>query len=215
MLLSHRPSMPSPPSPSRLESFSDGVIAVIITIMVLEFKVPHADGPAGMLSTLPTFAVYLLSFVFTGIYWINHHHLVGRLKRVDSLILWSNLGFLFTLSLLPFFTNYLVEKGVHAFPVALYAVSQLLDGITFTLLSKALIRHIRHAGSIYDDNEAQEQVAENKKAFISLAMYLIAIPTAYWRPWPALILVATVTLVWIVPTFGVKPVQYEPLRPNH
>ena len=203
------------PSPSRLEAFSDGVIAVIITIMVLEFKVPHENGFAGLRAIAPTLAVYALSYAFTGIYWVNHHHLVHRLKRVDHIILWANLGFLFCLSLLPFFTNYLVEKGVHAFPVALYATSQLLDGITFTLLSKALVRHIRHAGSIYDDNEARDQIAENKKAFLSLAMYLIAIPTAYWRPWPALTLIAAVTLIWIVPTFGIKPIQNEPLRPNH
>ncbi len=199
--------MPSQPSPSRLEAFSDGVIAVIITIMVLEFKVPHADGPEGLLAMLPTFGVYLLSFVFTGIYWINHSHMIDRLKRVDALILWANLAFLFTLSLLPFFTNYLVEKGVHGFPVAIYAASQLLDGVTFTLLSRALIRHLRHGTDAENAREAQAQLDENRKGYISLVLYLIAIPTAFRFPWLALFLVAAVTLVWIVPTFGVKQTQ--------
>jgi uncharacterized membrane protein len=94
-----------PASPARLEAFSDGVIAVIITIMVLELKVPHQDGLAGLYAVLPTLAVYLLSFTFTGIYWINHHHLVHRTDEADSLILYANLAFLFTLSLLPFCTS--------------------------------------------------------------------------------------------------------------
>ncbi len=197
------------PTPARLEAFSDGVIAVIITIMVLEFKVPHADGPAAMLGMLPTFGVYLLSFIFTGIYWINHHHMVDRLKRVDSLILWANLSFLFTLSLLPFFTNYLVEKGVRSFPVALYAASLLLDGMTFTFLSIAIVRHIRHAASVYEAEEAEEQLAENRKGAVSLGMYLTAIFLASWYPWPALVIVAAITLVWIVPTFLVRPKRHR------
>ena len=103
------------PTPSRLESFSDGVIAVIITIMVLEFKVPAPDGMAGLRTILPTLAVYLLSFAFTAIYWVNHHHLVHRLKRVEPLILYANLTFLFCLSLLPFFTSYLLQKHISCF----------------------------------------------------------------------------------------------------
>ena len=204
--------MPNFPSPSRLESFSDGVIAVIITIMVLDFKVPKADGLAGFVGALPTFAVYLVSFVFTGIYWVNHHHLVARLKRVDSLILWANLGFLFTLSLLPFFTSYMVEKGVRPFPVALYGFSQLLDGVSFTLLSKALLHHIRRAGDAYELREVDEQIAENRKAAVSLSMYVTAIPLAFWRPWLALTVIAAVTLIWIVPSFGVRPVADLPTQ---
>jgi uncharacterized membrane protein len=115
--------MSKQPTPNRLEAFSDGVIAVIVTIMVLDLKVPHADGLAGFLAVLPSIAVYLLSFLLTGLYWINHHALIDRLKHVDALILWANLFFLFTLSLIPFFTNYLVEKGIRPFPVGLYAAS--------------------------------------------------------------------------------------------
>jgi uncharacterized membrane protein len=199
--------MPRQPSPSRLEAFSDGVLAVIITIMVLDFKVPHADSPAALLAMAPTFGVYLLSFVFTGIYWINHHHLIDRLKRVDHLILWANLTFLFTLSLLPFFTSYLVEKGVHSFPVALYAGSLLLDGIAFTFLSTAILRHFHRARDVYAEREFEEQMAESHKAVISLGMYLVAIPTAFWSPWTALSVVCAITVVWIVPTFGIAGKQ--------
>ena len=197
------------PTPARLEAFSDGVLAVIITIMVLEFKVPREDGLAGFLRVLPIFAVYLMSFIFVGIYWINHHHLIDRLKRVDALILWANLSFLFTLSLLPFFTSYLVEKGVRSFPVALYAGSLLLDGFTFTLLTWSILRHFRHSGGIYEDAETVEQLAENRKGTLSLAMYLIAIPSAFWHPVFALTIVCAVTLIWIVPTFGVKPPPHD------
>ena len=206
--------MSAQPSPSRLESFSDGVIAVIITIMVLEFKVPRADGASGILLMLPTFAVYLLSFSFTGIYWINHHHLTDRLKRVDHAILWANLAFLFTLSLLPFFTNYLVDKGIAPFPVAIYAASLLLDGVAFTVLTQALVRHFRLAGTVYDAREEEDQLAEMRKGAVSLAMYLGAIPVAYWHPWLALSMVAATTLLWIIPTFGLKPQANPPLHPT-
>ncbi len=128
--------MPAQPSPSRLEAFSDGVIAVIITIMVLELKVPRDPGMAGFVTTIPTLAVYAQSFAFTGIYWVNHHHLIHRLKRVDHLILWTNLIFLFCLSLLPFFTNYLVEKHLDSFSVGLYAVSLLVTGVVFHSFAK-------------------------------------------------------------------------------
>ena len=206
--------MSSQPSPSRLEAFSDGVIAVIITIMVLEFKVPRADGVEGILLMLPTFAVYLLSFIFTGIYWINHHHLTDRLKRVDHSILWSNLGFLFTLSLLPFFTNYLVDKGVTPFPVALYAASLLLDGVSFTILTRSLVRHFRLSRDLYDGLEEEEQRSEMRKGRVSLAAYSSAIPIAYWHPWLSLSIVASVNLLWIVPTFGLKPHPDQPLHPT-
>ncbi|WP_433967034.1 TMEM175 family protein [Tunturiibacter gelidiferens] len=98
-------------TPARLEAFSDGVIAVIITIMVLELKVPHQEGVAGLYTVLPTLAVYAISFAFTGIYWINHHHLVHRTEEADELVLYANLFFLFWLSLLPFFTSYVLEKN--------------------------------------------------------------------------------------------------------
>jgi uncharacterized membrane protein len=200
------------PSPSRLESFSDGVIAVIITIMVLEFKVPQANGIAGLRTILPTLAVYLLSFSFTGIYWINHHHLVNRLKHVDSLILWANLGLLFFLSLLPFFTDYMVVKGRDAFSVALYASSLLMTGLSFTLLQKAIGRHLRRADSV-PAHELALHDAQEIKGKISLAIYALAIGLAYVRPALALVATALVTVMWIVPTLGLEK-QYTDQEPH-
>jgi uncharacterized membrane protein len=205
------------PTPGRLEAFSDGVIAVIITIMVLELKTPHEPGLLGLLSVVPSIAVYALSFSFTGIYWVNHHHLVDRLKRVDHLILWSNLIFLFFLSLLPFFTNYLIDKGVQSFSVALYGVSMLVTGLSFTLLQKSIARNLRHAAPDeheHDPEELAEHLAEQRKAKLSLAMYIAAVGLAYWRPWAALAVIALVTLLWIVPTIGVKPHHPHPLEPK-
>ena len=206
-------AMPAQPSPSRLEAFSDGVIAVIITIMVLELKVPREAGMAGFVTTLPALAVYAQSFAFTGIYWVNHHHLVARLRRVDHLILWTNLIFLFCLSLLPFFTNYLVEKRMDSFSVALYAVSLLTTGVGFTLLQKAIGRHLCRYKTKDDAYERRLQMAEQRKAYLSVTMYLAATPLAFWRPWVALADVALVTVIWIIPTFGLRPEQaQEPLE---
>jgi len=191
------------PSPSRLEAFSDGVIAVIITIMVLEFKVPVENGWAGLRTLAPTLGVYLLSFVFTGIYWVNHHHLIDRLKHVDALILWANLGWLFCLSLLPFFTNYMVEKHVDSSSVAVYAVLLFLTGLSFTLLQKASARLLRHTAET-DPEELALQAAEVLKGKISVAMYVIAMGLAYVRPWLGLADAGLVTVMWIVPTMGLE-----------
>jgi uncharacterized membrane protein len=196
--------MPAQPSPSRLEAFSDGVIAVIITIMVLDLKVPRETGMAGFATTLPTLAVYAQSFAFTGIYWVNHHHLVDRLKRVDNLILWTNLILLFSLSLLPFFTNYLIDKRMDSFSVALYASLLLVTGFSFTLLQWAIGRHLCRYKTADDPVEKQLQVAEQRKAYLSLAMYLLAVALAFWRPWVALVDAALVTVIWIIPTFGIE-----------
>ncbi len=205
------------PTPNRLEAFSDGVLAVIITIMVLDLKVPHADGFAGFLTVLPTIAVYLLSFLLTGLYWLNHHVLIDRLKHVDALILWANLFFLFTLSLIPFFTNYLVEKGIRPFPVALYAFSLFLDGVTYTLLAQAIARHLcLHADDPDEAAELAEQLAEFRKGLICLVTYLIAIAVAFYQPMIALVLIACINLVWVVPGFLVKPtpLSHHPRHPH-
>ena len=186
-----------------MEAFSDGVIAVIITIMVLELKAPDANGMAGLRSIVPTLAVYLLSFAFTGIYWINHHHLIDRLKHIDHLVLWANLGFLFCLSLLPFFTNYMMVKHLDSFSVAIYSASLLVSGISFTFLQKAVTRHLRHAQAD-DAEELERQAAELRKAHISLTMYLLAVGLAYVRPALSLIDSALVTIMWIIPSFGLE-----------
>jgi uncharacterized membrane protein len=182
-------------SPARLEAFSDGVIAVIITIMVLEFHVPHEPGLAGLRTVLPTFAVYGLSFAFTAIYWINHHHLVHRTKEADQAILYANLFFLFCLSLLPFFTSYLLEMKLDSFSVALYACSMVVTGFSFMLLRLSILWRLRHNDSL----EREDQAAVYKH-WTSLALYLIAIPLAFYHPYWALGIIALVTLVWIYPT---------------
>jgi uncharacterized membrane protein len=182
-------------SPARLEAFSDGVIAVIITIMVLELKVPHADGLIGLRAVLPTLGIYALSFSFTGVYWINHHHLVHRTQEADHLILYANLAFLFTLSLLPFFTSYLLEKQIDSFAVILYIVAMMAVGFTFMLLRLAIMKRLRENGSI-----EQEDLSGTSKHWTSLAIYVLSIPLALYRSYWALGLVVLVMAIWVYPT---------------
>src|ERR1700678_556104 len=194
-------------TPARLEAFSDGVIAVIITIMVLELKVPHQDGLDGLRAVLPTLCLYLISFTFTGIYWINHHQLVHRTQEADELILYANLGFLFCLSLLPFFTSYVLDKKMDSFSVALYVSSMIVTGFSFLLLRLAISRRLRHVGRF----EAEDKAVERKN-WLSLFVYVMAIPLAFQHPRLALGLVACVTVIWITPTTGIKPREEYPPR---
>jgi len=189
-------------SPARLEAFSDGVIAVIITIMVLELKVPHQDGIEGLRAILPTLGVYALSFAFVSIYWINHHHLVHRTEEADTAILYANLVFLFFLSLVPFFTSYLLDKKVDAFSVILYIIALIFIGFSFLLLRIAIDHRIAKNGHI-----ETEDVAVQRKHYLSLLLYLIAIPLAVRHSYAALGVVALVTLVWIYPTAAAAHLQ--------
>jgi uncharacterized membrane protein len=193
------------PSPARLEAFSDGVIAVIITIMVLELKVPHQEGLAGLYSVLPTLCLYLISFAFVGIYWINHHHLVHRTEEADDLVLYANLGFLFCLSLLPFFTSYVLEKKMDSYSVVIYIASMVVTGFSFLLLRLAIARRLRHAGKFDAEDKAVE-----RKNWLSLFVYLVAIPLAFQHPRVALGLVSFVTVIWVTPTVGIKPREEFP-----
>jgi uncharacterized membrane protein len=199
-------------SPARLEAFSDGVIAVIITIMVLELKVPHTTSSAslqtdlaGIFSIIPTLVVYAISFAFVGIYWINHHHLVHRTEEADELILYANLFFLFCLSLLPFFTSYVLDKKMDSFSVALYATSMVVTGFSFLLLRMSIARRLRKAGKL----ESQDTSVQHKH-WMSLLTYVVAIPLAFYHPPLALGLCAFVTVIWITPTTGVKPHDDSP-----
>jgi uncharacterized membrane protein len=185
---------------TRLEAFSDGVLAVIITIMVLELKIPHEDGFPGLLTIAPILFIYLLSFSFTGIYWINHHHLISRIERADPRILHANLGFLFCASLLPFFTSWVIEKKANSFSVALYAGSMVITGLSFLFLRLAIGRLLRLTGQFQP-----EDIATQRKHYASLALYLIAIPLAHFHPWLALAAITLVTVVWIVPTARAVP----------
>ena len=186
-----------PPSTARLEAFSDGVIAVIITIMVLELKVPHQDGVAGFYALLPIFLIYLLSFTFTGIYWINHQHVLDRIQSAGHAVLYANLCFLFCLSLLPFFTAYVLEKEISPFAVFLYAVSLFVTGSSFLALRLAIHGHLRRSGDL-----REEDTSARSKHLASLALYLITIPLAWFYPRLALVLLALVTVVWIIPNLA-------------
>ncbi len=185
---------------TRLEAFSDGVLAVIITIMVLELKIPHEDGISGLLKIAPILFIYLLSFAFTGIYWINHHHLISRIERADPRVLYANLAFLFCISLLPFFTSYVIEKKADSFSVALYAASMILTGISFLVVRLAIGRLLKLTGELHE-----EDIATQRKHYASLGLYLVAIPLAHFHPWLALATITLVTVVWIVPSARLAP----------
>src|SRR5215469_11692160 len=184
---------------TRLEAFSDGVLAVIITIMVLELKVPHQDGVAGLLTIVPIIFVYLLSFTFIGIYWCNHHYLIHRIEQADHRILYANLGFLFCASLLPFFTAYVLDKKSNPFSVSLYAASMIVTGFSFLLLRLAVRRRLRQAGTL-----EFEDIATERKHYASLAIYIVAILLAHFHSYIALCVIALVTIVWIFPTVRQK-----------
>ena len=175
-------------SPARLEAFSDGVIAVIITIMVLELKVPAMDGMAGVRVVLPTVCLYLLTFVQVGIYWVNHHYLVDEVKTVGHGILWSNLMFLFFLSLFPFVMEWVGEKGLSPFSTALYAGVSILPGLGYM----ALWWQIR-------SQSTEPAHASWWKQIASVTLYLLAIPAAYYRPWASLALIGVVSVLWLLP----------------
>jgi len=185
---------------TRLEAFSDGVLAVIITIMVLELRVPRADGFAGFVSIAPTLFVYLISFSFTAIYWVNHHHLIRRVEYCDHRVLYANLAYLFAASLLPFFTSYVLEKGADSFSVALYASSMIFTGFCFLLLRLTIERRLRQEGNLGHEDKATE-----RKHIVCLMLYVIAVPLAHFHPYLALSVIMLVTVIWILPTAGVEP----------
>jgi len=187
-------------SPARLEAFSDGVIAVIITIMVLDLKVPHDLGLAGFVAVLPALAVYLLSFAFTGVYWVNHHHLVHRTDQAKERILYANLFFLFCLSLLPFFTAYVVDHKMDSFSVGIYVASMMLTGASFLALRLSIGHNLRQTGQLqHEDTDAE------RKHWISLLLYLIAIGLSVHHPLIALGIVALISILWIIPTARILP----------
>jgi uncharacterized membrane protein len=175
-------------SPARLEAFSDGVIAVIITIMVLELKVPATDGVGGLRAVLPTVILYLLSFIQVGIYWVNHHYLIDEAEAVSHGTLWANLIFLFCLSLFPFATDWVGEKHLSPFATALYAGVSILPGVSYT----ALWLTVRKKSSMPPH-------ASWGKLISSTSLYLLAIPVALYRPMLALGLIGVVAVMWLLP----------------
>jgi len=178
---------------SRLEAFSDGVIAIIITIMVLEMKVPHGGALEDLRPVLPVFLNYLLSFVYVGIYWNNHHHMLHALSSVTGGVLWANLHLLFWLSLFPFTTGWMGENHFTAWPTMLYGVVLLLAALAYYLLQQAIIR-AQGADSIL-----KQAVGRDWKAKVSLLMYLVAIAVARSSPAVAQAIYVAAALIWLVP----------------
>ena len=177
----------------RLEAFSDGVIAVIITIMVLELKVPHGTDLAALVPLLPVFLSYLLSFVYIGIYWNNHHHMLHAVQRINGRALWANLHLLFWLSLVPFVTGWMNENHFAAVPVALYGVVLLMSGVSYYLFERVLISH--HA----KDSPLARAVGRDLKGAVSLFIYVVAIALTFVNPWVSCALYVFVAIMWFIP----------------
>lgn len=177
----------------RLEAFSDGVVAILITIMVLEMKVPHGADLAALRPVLPVFGSYVLSFVYIGIYWNNHHHMLHAVKHVNGPILWANLHLLFWLSLIPFATGWMGENRFAPTPVAVYGVALIMPALAYTLLCRLLIR--RHG----PDSPLAQALGSDVKGKVSILAYAAGILAATRMPRLSLALYVIVALMWFVP----------------
>jgi uncharacterized membrane protein len=177
----------------RMEAFSDGVIAILSTIMVLQLTAPRGAELASLLPLAPIFLSYLLSFVYLAIYWTNHHHLLQAVERVDGRILWANMHLLFWLSLVPFATAWLGENPAAAWPTALYGIALLFPAIAYYLLTRALI-------ALHGlDSVLANALGRDFKGVVSVLIYLIAIPLAFVSAWLADGLYVVVAIMWLVP----------------
>jgi len=182
------------PTPERLAAFSDGVIAVIITIMVLELKPPHDASVKSLLELWPTFVSYVVSYLFVGVVWVNHHHLLRYVERVCPLVIWANLLFLFFVSLIPFFTAYLAENRLDSFTTALYSFEFVLINLSFMFLQGTIAREFG------DDAKLQAMARRSKRRnWLALMLYALAVPAAYVQPYLAFVLIFAVTLLYLVP----------------
>ena len=177
----------------RFEAFSDGVIAIIITILVLELKVPEADDLHGLRETLPHFLAYVISFIYVGIYWNNHHHMLHATNRVSGGALWANLHLLFWLSLVPFVTGWMGEHHHAAVPTAAYGVVLLMAAVSWTILQTTLTRQRDHNAAL------ARAINRDFKGKLSLGLYLAAIPLAYVETWASIAINIGVALIWLVP----------------
>jgi uncharacterized membrane protein len=178
---------------SRLEAFSDGVLAIIITIMVLELKVPHAVELAALKPLLPVFLSYVLSFIYLGIYWNNHHHLFQATEQVSGGILWANLHLLFWLSLFPFTTGWMGENELATIPTAVYGFVLLMAAIAYLILERAIIA--KEGG----DSLVARAIGRDWKGKLSAVLYFVAISLAFVSPWIAGALYVLVALLWLIP----------------
>ena len=178
---------------TRLEAFSDGVIAIIITIMVLELKVPHSAELSALWELAPVFLSYVLSFANVGIYWNNHHHLLHTVKQVSAGILWANLHLLFWLSLFPFTTGWMGENHFATWLVVIYGVNLLLAAVAYTILVRMIIRKHGH------DSVIAKAIGSDFKGYVSLAAYVVAVVLAFFNPWISGGLFVAVAMMWFIP----------------
>ncbi len=182
-----------PMGTNRMEAFSDGVMAIIITIMVLELKVPHGTELADLHPLVPKLLSYVLSFVYVGIYWNNHHHMLHTTERVNGAVLWANMHLLFWLSLIPFVTGWMGENHFAPLPTAMYGVVLLMAAIAYTILQFAII------GVQGESSKLAKAVGKDWKGKASLALYVIAIACAFYLPYVTGALYAAVALIWFIP----------------
>jgi uncharacterized membrane protein len=190
-------------SKGRLEAFSDGVFAVIITIMVLDLKVPHGSDVAALRPVLPVFLTYVLSFVFIAIYWNNHHHMLHAVRKVNGFILWANLHLLFWLSLVPFITGWMGENHRVALPVAVYGVVLFMSGLAYFILSRALI------ALEGQDSALAVAVGKDYKGILSLAIYAAAVALSFVHSWISIALYISVAVMWFIPDRRIEHVISE------
>ena len=179
--------------PARLEAFTDGVVAIIITIMVLEIRVPHGADLASLQADIPVLIAYVLSYVNVGIFWNNHHHMLHVTERVDGKVLWANLGLLFWLSLVPFVIRWIDEAGFTALPTAAYGIVLACAGFSYNILQRQIIAVNGH------DSRLAVALGNDFKGKLSLMLYLSAIALAFVRPWIAIGIYVTVAVMWLVP----------------
>lgn len=178
---------------SRLEAFSDGVIAIIITIMVLEFKVPHNAELSALLDLWHIFLSYVLSFIYVGIYWNNHHHMLQATTKISGGILWANLHLLFWLSLTPFATAWLGENEFAPGPVGVYGFVLLMCGVAYTILQRAIIKIHGHRSVL------AQAVGSDRKGKLSVLGYILAIAFSHFLPWVSCAIYAAIAFMWLVP----------------
>jgi uncharacterized membrane protein len=178
---------------TRLEAFSDGVIAILITIMVLELQTPHSADLSGLLEVLPTICLYALSFVYLGIYWSNHHHLLHATSQINGTVLWANLHLLFWLSLIPFGMRWMGESGLAPLPTAAYGGVLLLAAVAYTILVRCILA-CQPPNSLLAN-----AIGGDRKGYSSLVFYAVAIPLTLVNPWLSVALYVLVALIWLVP----------------
>src|SRR4051812_1003843 len=198
----------TPMRKERLEAFSDGILAIIITIMVLELRVPHGESIADMRPLFPVFLSYLLSFVNLGIYWNNHHHLFTVTKKVDGAVMWANLHLLFWLSLVPFTTAWMGENHFASAPSAVYGLVLLMSAIAYFILLRSILR-LEGPNSVL-----AHAVGSDFKGKVSPVLYFLAIPLAFLTPWASGLIYVVVALMWVVPDRRIEREVAE-AHPDH